>query len=69
MTVIAFLTDPKVVTRILEHLELPSAAPVIAESRVPVKEEAYCEVPAYDDVVSSWDGSQDTGPPDARAPP
>ena len=69
MTVIAFLTDPKAVTRILDHLELPSIAPVIAESRLPVTEVAYSEVTAYDDVVSSWDGSQDTGPPDARDPP
>jgi len=67
MTVIAFLTDPKAVTRILDHLELPSIAPVIAESRLPAMGEAYCDAPIYDDVAHSW--SQDTGPPDARDPP
>ena len=72
MTVIAFLTDTKVVTRILDHLELPSAAPLIAESRLPAIDEAFCDAPAYDDVVPSWDASevpQDPGPPDARGPP
>jgi hypothetical protein len=68
MTVIAFLTDQKVVTRILDHLELPSTAPVIAESRLPSVEEQLCDIPAYDDSVPSWDETQDS-PPDARGPP
>jgi hypothetical protein len=33
MVVLAFLTDPAVVRRILDHLDLPSAAPKIARAR------------------------------------
>jgi len=68
MTVIAFLTDAKVVTRILDHLELPRVAPVITESRLPAVEEQCCDVPAFDDVVPGWDEPQES-PPDARGPP
>ena len=68
MTVIAFLTDQTVVTRILDHLVLPSAAPLIAESRLPVVEEQHGDVPAYDDASPMWDESQEL-PPDARGPP
>ena len=32
MTVIAFLSDPQVVERILDHLALPSTPPLLAES-------------------------------------
>jgi len=33
MVVLAFLTDPAVVTRILDHLHLPSTVPTIAPAR------------------------------------
>jgi hypothetical protein len=33
MVVLAFLTDPPVVRRILEHLDLPSAAPRLSPTR------------------------------------
>ena len=70
MTVIAFLTDTKVVTRILDHLALPSAAPLIAEPRLPAAEDQYCDVPLYDETVPSWDDSQESPPDaDARDPP
>ena len=35
MVVLAFLTDPAVVTRILDHLHLPSTLPTIAPARDP----------------------------------
>jgi len=35
MVVLAFLTDPAVVTRILDHLHLPSTVPTIALARDP----------------------------------
>jgi hypothetical protein len=35
MVVMAFLTDPKVVTRILEHLGLPGEPPLLTESMLP----------------------------------
>ena len=35
MVVLAFLTDPAVVTRILDHLHLPSTVPTIAPARDP----------------------------------
>jgi hypothetical protein len=68
MTVIAFLSDPKVVTRILDHLALPNEVPLIAESRLPAVEEQCCDVLAYDDASPVWDEPQD-GPQDARGPP
>jgi hypothetical protein len=33
MVVLAFLTDPEVVRKILAHLGLPTAAPVVAKAR------------------------------------
>jgi hypothetical protein len=33
MVVLAFLTDPEVVARILKHLRLPCAAPVLTPAR------------------------------------
>jgi hypothetical protein len=68
MTVIAFLTDQTVVTRILDHLALPSEAPLLAESQLPAVEEQHGDVPAYDDASPMWDESQEL-PPDARGPP
>ena len=47
MTVIAFLTDPKVVTRILDHLELPSSLPVLAPPAVTTESSL---IPSYDEV-------------------
>lgn len=35
IVVLAFLTDPAVVTRILDHLHLPSTVPTIAPARDP----------------------------------
>lgn len=59
------------VTRILDHLKLPSTAPMIAESRLHVMEEPYCDVPSYNEIDAEWGEVEplDTGPPDARDPP
>ena len=68
MTVIAFLTDQKVVTRVLDHLELPSAAPLLAESTL-TAEDVFIDAPSYDGIDAEWVEPLDTGPPDARDPP
>ena len=68
MTVIAFLSDPKVVERILDHLKIPSSPPPLAESRLATAEELFNDVPTYDEIVADWE-PLDTGPPDARDPP
>jgi len=72
MTVIAFLSDPKVVERILDHLKLPSSQPLLAESRLATAEELFNDAPAYDEIgvePLAWSEPLDTGPPDARDPP
>ena len=38
IVVLAFLTDPPVVRRILEHLRLPAAPPHLAPARLPTDE-------------------------------
>lgn len=37
MVVLAFITDPKVLERILGHLGLPTTPPTIAPARLPVE--------------------------------
>ena len=70
MVVIAFLSDPKVVERILDHLKLPSAPPLLAESTLTPAEDVFVAAPAYDGIDVEWCVEPlDTGPPDARAPP
>ena len=69
MTVIAFLSDPKVVERILDHLALPSTPPLLAGSRLASAEELFNDAPTYDEIVAEWVEPLDTGPPVARDPP
>ena len=77
MTVIAFLSDPKVLTRILDHLQIPSTPPLLEESRLSAADELFSDAPAYDGIDAEWAwpcsprGVEpiDTGPPDARDPP
>ena len=69
MTVIAFLSDPKVVERILDHLKLPSSKPLLAESTLTPAEDVFVDAPAYDGIDAEWVEPLDTGPPDARDPP
>ncbi|MBU1512374.1 hypothetical protein KKD52_18635, partial [Myxococcota bacterium] len=38
LRVLAFLSDPAVVTKILDHLRLPSSAPPLAPARMPEDE-------------------------------
>jgi len=38
MTVLAFLTDPEVVQKILAHLGLPTSAPALTPARTPQPE-------------------------------
>ncbi|MBI5526384.1 MAG: transposase [Deltaproteobacteria bacterium] len=72
MTVIAFLSDPTVLTRILDHLALPSTQPLPAESALTSIEDVFIDAPAYDGIDVEWEPSPEpleTGPPDARDPP
>ena len=69
MVVIAFLSDPKVVERILEHLALPSSPPLLAESTLTPIGDDFIAAPAYDGIDAEWVEPLDTGPPDARDPP
>ena len=48
MVVLAFLTDPSVLRRILEHLKLPAIPPPLAPARLPAEEPDFFA----DDVVS-----------------
>ena len=51
LVVLAFLTDPEVVERILRHLGLPMAGPVVARAEL---------IPPWPIVTSGW-GSQASG--------
>jgi len=69
MIVLAFLTDPTVVKKILVHLGLPAVLPVLAPAR------CYYEEPGfYSDFVPDPPFFDDEAPPSvtgwtARAPP
>ena len=78
MVVVAFLTDPKVVRRILEHLKLPSVPPHVAASwqstAAPVgrsaAEELVIDQPVYDEVDPVWiDDEAEDDPHAPRGPP
>jgi|GEM_PF-6971581 len=49
MVVLAFLTDPPVVRRILDHLDLPAVAPRLLPART-------------DDTVGLWPGDHEEHP-------
>lgn len=68
MVVLAFLTDPRVVRRILTHLGMPAAAPSLAK--------AFQAAPPVDDLLAWSDDAacnqtldDATGAPAGRAPP
>ena len=68
MTVIAFLTDPSVLTRILDHLGLPSSPPAVAPARSPLDEAGLFADEDTDDTGD--DGAyRDEASETARAPP
>ncbi|MBI5529818.1 MAG: hypothetical protein HY897_26135 [Deltaproteobacteria bacterium] len=63
MIVVAFLTDPKVLTEILDHLKLPASPPLLAGSSWSAAEKVFNDVPAYDEMepAYAWD-ELDAGP-------
>ena len=67
MTIIAFLTDPNVLTKILEHLKLPSTPPTLAPARSSFAEKDLFSNEEIDEPVCSEDPGPVDGP--ARAPP
>ena len=70
MVVVAFLTDPKVVRRILEHLKLPSVPPHVAASWRSAAEELVIDQPVYDEVDPVWiDDEAEDDPHAPRGPP
>jgi len=69
MVVLAFLTDPRVLTRILDHLKLPSSPPPLAPARSLNDEQDLFATkepnePPYQEELDPCDGG-----PSARAPP
>jgi hypothetical protein len=70
MTVLAFLSDPDVVAKILMHLGLPTSAPALAAARAPQPELGFtlageAEGPA----PGEGDEDPDFRPPSDRSPP
>ena len=68
MTVIAFLTDPPVLRRILDHLGLPSSPPTLAPARSPLDEAGLFMDEEPDNTGEEW-MYQEEGSEVARAPP
>ena len=68
MTIIAFLTDPPVLSRILDHLGLPSSPPPLAPARSPLDEVGLFADEDSGDFNDGWfDHESRDG--NARAPP
>ena len=68
MVVLAFLTDPIVLRRILEHLHLPAEPPPIAPARCPFDaQDMFFDEP--NPGLDEQGGTITTGPGTARAPP
>ncbi|NQT85333.1 transposase [bacterium] len=68
MTVLAFLTDPPVLRRILDHLALPSSPPPLAPARSPMDEAGLFVDEDNGDIEGDWP-YPDEGNETARAPP
>jgi hypothetical protein len=68
MTVIAFLTDPPVLKRILDHLGLPSTPPAVAPQRSPIDEAGLFADESMDNDGDDWTYHEE-GSQVARAPP
>lgn len=65
MTILAFLTDPPVVSAILFHLQLPHEPPAISPARGPPQRDFLLDqTPAFDPA----DGEPAAGPRSARCP-
>jgi len=69
MVIIAFITEPSVLTRILDHLKLPSTQPPLASARSPLDEQdLFADEKPTEPVYREAPGPDD-GIPTARAPP
>jgi hypothetical protein len=68
MVVLAFLTDPSVVTKILAHLGLPTAPPPLVPARIPAQEELFPDA-ADDEVSQDPEDHRRPAPPRPRGPP
>jgi hypothetical protein len=68
MVVLAFITDPDVVKKILDHIHIPSTLPVPAPPRRPAEPELlFCDEPPVDDCYD-----EPSAPPttcSSRSPP
>ena len=68
LVVLAFITDPRVVHKVLDHLGLPTAPPQVAPARLPVEVDLPFSY-VHDD-SELFDASYDGGPePHGRPPP
>jgi hypothetical protein len=68
MVVLAFLTDPTVVQKILAHLGLPTTPPPVAPARLPAQEELLPDA-AGDDASQDPDDHRSPETASARGPP
>jgi hypothetical protein len=70
MTVLAFLSDPKVVGKILKHLGLPTTAPALLAANSPAPALGFV-LPEDDAGPAEVDDERDAGPgqPPTRPPP
>jgi len=69
MVIIAFITDPSVLTRILDHLKLPSTPPTLATARSPLDEQDLFADEEMAAPVHREAQDPDGDMPTARAPP
>ena len=68
MVVLAFLSDPAIVRRILEHLKLPSISPPLTPSRLSQDEGFVLHCASGPAQEPDWQVASRPSPP-ARAPP
>ena len=69
MVIIAFITDPSALTRILDHLKLPSTPPTLATARSPLDEQDLFADEEMAAPVHREAQDPDGDMPTARAPP
>lgn len=67
MVVLAFLTDPTVVSKILAHLGLPTAPPPLTPARLAAQEELFPD--ATDEASQDPDDHRSPETGSARGPP
>jgi len=69
MVVLAFLTDPAVVSKILAHLGLPTTPPPVAPARLAAQQEFFPDASASDDVSQDPDDLRTPAESRPRGPP